>query len=60
MVMTLQVACDDQECDETDEFSAGLLEGNVAVDLDPTTEGWFSIAGQDYCPKCASRYRDDG
>lgn len=60
MAMTLQIACDDQECDVTDEFGAGVLEGNVAVDLDPAAEGWFSAAGQDYYPKHALKYRAEG
>lgn len=58
MVMTLQVACDGQQCDAIEDFSAGFLEDNVAVDQDLRDEGWFNTAGQDYCPNCAPRHRD--
>lgn len=59
MAMVLQVTCDGQSCDVTDEFSAGVLEGNVCVDLDPAAEGWLSVAGQDLCPRCAPNARGD-
>lgn len=57
MAMILQVSCNGQDCDVTDEFSAGVLEGNVCADLDPAGEGWQSSAGVDYCPRCARKYR---
>lgn len=59
MAMVLQLTCDGQSCDITDEFSAGVLEGNVCVDLDPAAEGWMSVAGQDLCPRCAPKARGE-
>ncbi len=59
MAMTLEVACDGVGCQVIEELSAGVLEGNVIADIDLSAEGWLSVAGEDYCPKCAPQHRDE-
>ncbi|WP_156486424.1 hypothetical protein [Tsukamurella tyrosinosolvens] len=49
--MTLQLACDD--CGESEELGAAMMEGNLTADLDPAELGWLSLAGEDFCPSCA-------
>lgn len=57
--MTLEVACDGDGCQVIEEISAGVLEANVVADVDLGAEGWLSIAGQDYCPKCAPQHQEE-
>ncbi|MFV8176924.1 hypothetical protein [Mycolicibacterium peregrinum] len=59
MAMTVEVACDEIGCSEVEEISAGVLEGNVVVAIDLGAEGWLSVAGEDYCPKCAPKHQSE-